>query len=355
MNSTVTGRGRASEPGGRRKGPHPVQVGHRRIQPRPVCHVPAAGAQPLAGVCPPFRAAEVGALPPPDGHVGGQHPLLGGTGGVGVGGVFGRGHPNVQLWDEPPHPGQPPQCLPSKARPRRETQTPCRGPPQTPAKREDPPTEAQVLRIGQQLASDQALPRPHGKGKGKQAQQKRREEPPSLEGDESPDPLLGEQMHVPYTDGVYPGVVSSVVAGAGGRVWVEHPGEKEMFRVERHLLYASHAVAVTHTENQKAAAAGKKAAKAKNKSNPKPDADPPAEPAPKITKPEPKPEAKQAPQPEPKAAPQAAPMEQDAPAHPSAKPAAQPPAQPHAQAPDGGETQATAPLWADPTGRSFEV
>ena len=49
--------------------------------------------------------------------------------------------------------------------------------------------------------------------KGKQPQlQKRREEPPSLEGDESPDPLLGEQVYVPETDGVYPGVVTSVAA-----------------------------------------------------------------------------------------------------------------------------------------------
>ena len=119
-----------------------------------------------------------------------------------------------------------------------------------------------------------------------------------MEGDESPDPLLGEQLYVPYTDGVYAGVVTSVAAGQGGRVWVEHPGEKEMFRVERHLLYASHAAAVTHWEQQKAAAEGRKAAKAKKKPNPKPHADPPAEP------------------------------------HPSAKPAAQPPAQTHAQAPD---------------------
>ena len=36
-------------------------------------------------------------------------------------------------------------------------------------------------------------------------------------------------------------------------------------------------------------------------------------------------------------------------------PAAQPPAQTHDQAPDGGETQATAPLWEDPTGPSPEV
>ena len=176
-----------------------------------------------------------------------------------------------------------------------------------------------------------------------------------MEGDGSPDPLFGEQVDVPYTDGVYPGVVTMVVAGAGGRVWVEHLGEKEMFRVARHLLYASHAAAVTHWENQKAPAASKKAAKAKKTSNPKPDADPPVEPAPKPAKPEPKPEAKQAPQPEPKAAPHAAPMEEDAPAHPSAKPAAQPPAQPHAKAPDGDETQATAPLWEGPTGPSLEV
>ena len=89
--------------------------------------------------------------------------------------------------------------------------------------------------------------------------------------------------------------------------------------------------------------------------NPKPDADPPAEPAPKPAKPEPKPEAKQAPQPKPKAAPEAAPMEVDAPVHPSAKPAAQPPAQTHDQAPDGGEAQATAPLWQDPTGKNKQV
>ena len=36
--------------------------------------------------------------------------------------------------------------------------------------------------------------------------------------------------------------------GRGGRVWVDHPGEKEMFRVERPLLYASHTAAVTHWE-----------------------------------------------------------------------------------------------------------
>ena len=53
--------------------------------------------------------------------------------------------------------------------------------------------------------------------KGKEPQQqKRREEPPSLGRGESPEPLLGEEVYVPYTDGVYPGVVTSVVMGAGG-------------------------------------------------------------------------------------------------------------------------------------------
>ena len=33
-------------------------------------------------------------------------------------------------------------------------------------------------------------------------QQKRLEQPPSLEADESPDPLLVERVYVPYTDGV---------------------------------------------------------------------------------------------------------------------------------------------------------
>ena len=116
-----------------------------------------------------------------------------------------------------------------------------------------------------------------------------------------------------------------------------------MFRVERHLLYASHPSALTHWEHQKAGATGKKAAKAK-KPNPKPDADSPAEPAPKLAKPDPKLEAKQALEPQPKAAPSPAPMEVDALAQPSAKPPAQPPAQAHAEAPDGSETQATPPF-----------
>ena len=53
---------------------------------------------------------------------------------------------------------------------------------------------------------------------------------------------------------------------------MEHPEEKEMFRVERHVLFAFHVAAVTHWEQRKAAAAGKKSAKAKKKHNPKSDA-----------------------------------------------------------------------------------
>ena len=256
----------------------------------------------------------------------------------------------------PPSPASPRSASPAKPAPAEKPKPRAVAPPKPTQPQKTPPAKRKSFEPGSSSSSDEAHPRPHEGGKEKQPrQQKRREEPPSLEGDESPDPLLGEQVYVPYTDGVYPWVVTSVVGGAGGKVWVEHLGEKEMFRVGRHLLYASHAAALTHWEEQKAAAAGKKADKAKKKPNPKPDADAPPEPAPKPAKPEPKPEAKQAPQPEPKAAPQSAPIEVDARGHPAAKPAAQPLAGTHAQAPDGGETQATAPLWEDPTGHSPDV
>ena len=71
-------------------------------------------------------------------------------------------------------------------------------------------------------------------------------------------------------------------------------------------LYASHALAVTHWEQQKTVAAANKAPKAKKKPNLKPDDNPPGEPAPKPAKPNPKPQAKQAPQPQPQAAPEPA-------------------------------------------------
>ena len=66
--------------------------------------------------------------------------------------------------------------------------------------------------------------------RGKQPQQqKRHEEPPALEGDESPDPLLGEHVYVPYTDGVYPGVVTSVVGGRGGECGWNTQGKRRCF------------------------------------------------------------------------------------------------------------------------------
>ena len=176
---------------------------------------------------------------------------------------------------------------------------PCPPPPK-PTKPKKPPThKRKSLESSSSSLSDLAIPRGHGKEvKGKQPQQhKRREEPSSLEGDESLDPLLGAQVFVPYTEGFYLGVVTTVVGGAGGRVWVEQPGENEIFRVERHLLYASHASTLTHWEQQKAAAGDKKASKAKKKPNPQPNACPPAQPAPKPAKHDPKPEGKQAPQP----------------------------------------------------------
>ena len=134
--------------------------------------------------------------------------------------------------------------------------------------------------------------------KGKQPRhQNGRQEPPSLEGDESRHPLLGTEAFVPYTEGIHPGAVTSLVQGAGGRVWVDYAREKEMFRVERHLFHASHASALTHWEQQTAAAAAEKAVKAKKKPNPKPDTEPPAEQVRKPAKGDPRHETKQAPQP----------------------------------------------------------
>ena len=43
--------------------------------------------------------------------------------------------------------------------------------------------------------------------------------------------------------GLHEGVVTLAVGGHPNLVWVEHLGETKMFRVERHLIYASHALA----------------------------------------------------------------------------------------------------------------
>ena len=95
-------------------------------------------------------------------------------------------------------------------------------PPRKPTEPKKPPThKRKSFKLSTSSSSDQALPRGHGKeANGKQPhQQKQSEEPPSLEGDESPYPLLGAQVFVPYTEGVYPGVVTSVVGGGGECGW----------------------------------------------------------------------------------------------------------------------------------------
>ena len=89
--------------------------------------------------------------------------------------------------------------------------------PTQPKKPPLPPPKRKSFESGSSSSSDHTVPVPMGTGKGKQPQQqKQRKEPRSLEGDEAPDPLLGEQVYVPYTDGVYPGVATSVVGGGGG-------------------------------------------------------------------------------------------------------------------------------------------
>ena len=115
----------------------------------------------------------------------------------------------------PPTPASPRSASPAKPAPAEKPKPPAAAPPKPPQSKKGPPAR-KSFELGSTSSSNQALHRPHGKGKGKQAQQKRREEPPSLEGDESPGPLLGEQVFVPYPDCVYPGVVTSVVAGGGG-------------------------------------------------------------------------------------------------------------------------------------------
>ena len=129
----------------------------------------------------------------------------------------------------PPIPAIPRSASPTKPSPPRNPNPLPRPPPNPCNARSAHPRKS--FESGRSSSSDQALPRPHGKGKGKgkQAQQKRREEPPSLEGDESPDPLLGEQVFAPYPDGVYPGVVTSVVAGGGIRCGWSTQGKRRCF------------------------------------------------------------------------------------------------------------------------------
>ena len=128
----------------------------------------------------------------------------------------------------PPNPASPRIASPAKPAPVQKPKPPAVAPPKPPQSKKRPPAR-KFFESGSSSSLDQALPRPHGKGKGKQAQQKRLEEPPSLEGDESPDPLLGEHVYVPYNDSVYAGVVTSVVAGGGGRCGWNTQGKRRCF------------------------------------------------------------------------------------------------------------------------------
>ena len=190
LNGTLTGHGCGREPGGRRGGPHPVRVGHRGVQHRHVRPIPAAAAQPQAGVRHPVRAAGLGALPPPDTWAGNK-PCWASLGELGWEGCADEEVPLSSCGLNPPTPASPRIASPAKPPPPRETQTPCRAPP--PPKptqpKKTPPPKPKSFESGSSSSSDQPLPRGHGKGKGRQPlQQKRCEEPPSLEGDESPDP-----------------------------------------------------------------------------------------------------------------------------------------------------------------------
>ena len=121
-----------------------------------------------SGVCPPFQAAGVGALRPPHGHVGGQHPLLGGLWGVGLGGVLRQGHPDVQLWDEPspprPAPGAPPQQSPPPPR----NAIPLPWPPPNPRQARRPPhrSASPSNRAATARRQTRHSPVPMGRGRG---------------------------------------------------------------------------------------------------------------------------------------------------------------------------------------------
>ena len=93
--------------------------------------------------------------------------------------------------------------------------------------------------------------------------QKRREEAPSLEGMSQLTACLVNSCMCPTPTVSTRGCNLGCGGGGGGECGWNTQGEKEMFRVDRHLFYASHAAAGTHWEQQKATAAGEKAAKVK--------------------------------------------------------------------------------------------
>ena len=119
----------------------------------------------------------------------------------------------------PASPGSPRSTSPAKPPPPPRNPSPLPCPPSKPTQPKRTPTQkGKSFESGSTSLSDHKVHRGHGKAvTGKQPrQQNRREEPPSLEGDGSPYPLLGEQVYVPDTDGVYLGVVTLVGGGGEG-------------------------------------------------------------------------------------------------------------------------------------------
>ena len=201
----------------RRGGPHMVPVGLRQIHHRPVRAVPAPAPERQRG------CAILSGLREWEGSRRLGHTWAANTHcwvSLGEFGWEGWADEEILLSScglSPPTPRSPRSTSPAKP-PHAEKTKPPALPPPNPRN----PKRAPLLSA---TPSNRAAPhrrsrhtRGHGKGeKGKQPQQQKwRDKPPSLEGDESPDPLLGGQVYVPYTDGVYPGVVTSVVGGGGG-------------------------------------------------------------------------------------------------------------------------------------------
>ena len=105
---------------------------------------------------------------------------------------------------------QPPEPVPTKDTPNRETQTSGLDlpPPVKPTKpQKGPGGKRKTLKSSSSSLSDHTGTHRMGKEvKGEQQHQKWREEPPALERDAPPDPVLGAHVFVPNTNGVYPGL-----------------------------------------------------------------------------------------------------------------------------------------------------
>ena len=120
------------------------QLGGSEFSNPPVRRVPTAAAQPPTGVRHAVRAAGVGALPPPNGHVGGEYALLGEPGGLGWEICADEEILLSSCGLSPPTPGNPRNTSLAKPRPAEKPKPPAVPPPLTQATQKNPPTETQV-------------------------------------------------------------------------------------------------------------------------------------------------------------------------------------------------------------------